>query len=358
MLAGFDLIGDISHHLAIDADIAGREVDVTLRCQMDAAQVQNELTVDQNPDVIVAGEMEVHIIAVEVLIAAAAHSIGKVESDIIPHTEPPVDSRHTVVCGVLGFVGIIGFACIIAGIVAPYSGGNVARRIGIGGVQRQEVRILIVIGGVRRKSQIVINIEPLGTLIVGRRVQSRVVIVIAVGFASGVRIKLEQVIALSQVMLAHSGGVRSEQQLNQLITSAFDDTGVNRCTTCPDVFTLTLFAASRGIAKVSGVPIFAVIFFNEGEVHCGTHNRVAAIHMAPALGMAVGIHGHIDTGGMQIDQGAVVKDMGRDKVIGAYRIHHMGIILTNVIGRRNPVGIQHRIFRNSDLSTGSIVGTG
>ena len=50
--------------------------------------------------------------------------------------------------------------------------------------------------------------------------------------------------------------------------------------------------------------------------------------------------------------------MGGDEIIGADRIRHAGIVLTDVIGGSHPVGIQHRVFRDFDHGAGQVVVTG
>ena len=182
---------------------------------MNTAQVQNNLAVNQDPDVIVTGEIEVHFFAIEVLIAAASGIIGKTKVNIRTHAEPPFGSCSRVIA-LSGFVEIIGLACIFAGTGAPFFGRDVACCVGIRRVQRQEVGILATTFGVRRRFQIVVDIESLLALIVGSCIEPGIVIVVTVKVASGVCIELEQVITLAQIMLTHNISC-SEQLANQRI---------------------------------------------------------------------------------------------------------------------------------------------
>ena len=350
MLAGFDLIRDVAYHRAIHRNIAVGKVDITLRCQVDTAQVQNQLAVNQNPDIIVTGEVEVHIVAVEVLVAAGAHIIGKSEADIRPHTIPPVGIGG----GVITLSGLIGIRILVLIIR------NAAIDIGVRGIQRQEVRIRIT-GGVRRCFQIIVDIEPLLTLVIGRSVEPGIIVVVTVKFASGILIDLEQVITLAQVMLAHNIAWAKQcvkQRIIQHIGSHLaQDAGIHVSAFAGPYVSVT---AVRRIRKVVVIIIVTPVIVNKGEIQrCLPCCRISRYRMGPPFAVGgCGYAGRGQSGGIQIDQGTVVKELGGDKFIGTHRIHHIGIVLTDVIGCRNPVRVQHCILCYGDRVAGGVVGSG
>ena len=228
--------------------------------------------------------------------------------------------------------------------------------VSVGGVQGKEVRILtcvIVICGVGSSLQIIVDVESLVGLIVGCRIEFCVIIVITVVFAGGVRIDLEQVVTLTQIMLTHNafpgfGIIQvacSEQNLSQGIVV---DSGVDTGATGVFVRIVQIIQVGDGstaVVIVEGEIQRCLILIGDG----------AGGHMGPGFAMAAGRYIHADLRRMQIDQGTIVKDMGGNEIIGADRICHISIVLADIVGACHPIRIQHRVLRHGNAVAGEVI---
>ena len=220
----FQIVGQGLVDSAVNGDDTGGEIHVTAFNAVDTTQIQHQLVVYEDPDIVIAGELEVHVSAVQVLVAAASGIVGQVELDVHAHTKVKVCTNRGI-CG-LRFVEIVGGAYIFAlvAIVAVSSGG-VAVGVGVGGVQGQKIGVgASTLGGVGGAFQIVVDIEASITLVIGGGVQGGVVIIVTVMGITGVRHQLEQMIRSAQILLADdtcSGGrieriVGAEEQISQI----------------------------------------------------------------------------------------------------------------------------------------------
>ena len=368
MLTRFDA-AECAGALAVDTDLTGGEVDVALCRLVDTAQVQHHSAVHQDPNVIVTGELKVHIVSVNIPVAvvtvgqALSGCVGKTELHIHTHTKPKV-CLDLVGCAAVGVVtcvvhimGHTGILSIIACIVVGLNGLTVG--VGIGGVEGQEVGILtgvVIVCRVRGSCQIIVDVEPLVGLVVGCRIELCIVIIVAVVFAGGVCIDLEQVVALTQIMLTHDSlarlrvkeVIRSKQHLTQV---GIVNAGIDPRTAGVFVGVIQIVQIGKGAAAI-------VVIEGEVQGRLVFIGNIAASHMRPGLTMAAVGYIHRDLRRKQIDQRAVVKHTGGYKVVGAYRVGNIGIVLTDIVGGRHPVGIQHRVFRYGDHRAGLVIVTG
>ena len=209
MFAGGDflnLIGKSLIHHTVDGDHTGREVHIATFYAVDTADVQDQLSVHQDPHVVVTVELEVHFIAEQVTIGGVSLGIqlprhtGQIEADIHFQAKCIVGCHIFGAFRVLGIIAIVGNPCILS-LFAMIAVGwyELSTRIGIRRVERKEVRHDAGIDGVGGCAQIIVNIEPPVALVIGRRVSGRVIIIVTVMGIIGIHHQMEQVIAGAQI---------------------------------------------------------------------------------------------------------------------------------------------------------------
>ena len=304
MLAGFHT-AELACALTVDTNLAGGEVDITLCRLVDTAQVQRHLAVDQDPDIIVTGELKVHLIAVDIPVAVLSvgqlftRGVRQTELHIHPQTEPQVGmdlagrASVGIVTGIVHIVGYTGVFSVFAGIVIGLNGLSVG--IGIGRVEGKEVGILafvIVVCRVRGSRQIIIDIESLVCLVVGCSVELCIVVIVTVELTGGICVDLEQVVTLTQIMLANDaftgGGVKEVIRGKQSIAQRFIvDAGIDCCAAGVFVFVVQIVQVGDGAAAIVVI---------EGEIQglLSFIGHLAASHMRPALTVAGSGHIHRD----------------------------------------------------------------
>ena len=236
---------------------------------MDAADVQYQgfccSVVDNNPKVVVAGEVEAHVVAVQVLVAACAGGVGQIEADVHLHAEGIVGADAVygaaggIVLCVVHIVGqVIGLAVGVIGCHLFCVG------VCVGGVQRQEVRLACgqVCGGC---FQIVIDIEAACALIVRRSIQLGVVVVITVVGVGGIVHNLEQVVRCAQIDSAGNGfscgeqcivnGIAGKACCDDAVAGVLVFTGEFRILTVIGIFQHTACAVVQE-DEVQGIAVF------------------------------------------------------------------------------------------------------